>query len=157
MPQRSIQQWFDLYGESHRNGTNKLIHWICVPTIFFCVIALLAEIPPDHLPYLGRIPWAKVVVGAVLLGFYLPRSITLTLGMAAWCYACLWAARYLQDHAPYPLWAISLIAFASAWVGQFIGHRIEGKKPSFLTDLQFLLIGPAWLMGFIYRRLGIAY
>jgi len=154
---KDIQHWFDRYGESHQHGTNKLIHWICVPTIFFCVIALLAEIPPSEMPYIGRIPWAKLVIGVGLLGFYLPRSFTLTLGMSAWCYFCLWLAKYLQDNQPYPLWAISLIAFAAAWIGQFIGHHIEGKKPSFLDDLQFLLIGPAWLMGFIYRRLGIPY
>ena len=157
MAKRTIQQWFDLYGESHQNGTNKLIHWICVPTIFFCVIGLLASIPPAQMAYLGRIPWSKSVVAAVLMGFYLPRSLPLTVGMAAWSYACLAMSKYLQDHATWPLWTICLALFIVAWIGQFIGHRIEGKKPRFLTDLQFLLIGPAWLMGFIYRRLGIPY
>lgn len=154
---RTIQQWFDLYGESHQNATNKTIHWICVPTIYFCVIALLAELPPGELPYAGRIPWAKAVVALALIGFYLPKSLSMTVGMALWSYACLWLAKYLQHHAPYPLWAMSLALFTAAWIGQFIGHRIEGKKPSFLTDLQFLLIGPAWLLGFIYRRAGIPY
>lgn len=51
----------------------------------------------------------------------------------------------------------SLILFVAAWIGQFIGHKIEGKKPSFLEDLQFLLIGPAWLVHFIYIKLGIKY
>lgn len=157
MAKRTIQQWFDLYGESHQNGTNKLIHWICVPTIFFCVIGLLASIPPAKMAFLGRIPWAKSIVAVVLLGFYLPRSLPLTAGMAVWSYACLAIAKYLEDHATWPLWTICLTLFLVAWIGQFIGHRIEGRKPSFLTDLQFLLIGPAWLMGFIYRRLGIAY
>lgn len=157
MPKLSIQQWFDLYGESHQNGTNKLIHWICVPTIFFCVIGLLASIPPQELPYIGRIPWAKLVMVLVLLGFYLPRSITLTAGMALYGWFCLWLCTRIIDEAPWPLWAVSLVLFAAAWIGQFIGHRIEGKKPSFLDDLQFLLIGPAWLMGFIYRRMGIPY
>jgi uncharacterized membrane protein YGL010W len=60
-------------------------------------------------------------------------------------------------HAPWPLWAISLALFVLAWIGQFYGHKVEGKKPSFLDDLQFLMIGPAWLMGFVYRRLGINY
>ncbi len=157
MARRDIQQWFDLYGESHRDRTNKLIHWICVPTIFWCVVAMLAEIPPRELPYVGRVPWAKLVIGLGLLGFYLPRSFTLFIGMAAWSYFCLWLSKFVQDHVHFPLWAISLVLFTAAWIGQFIGHRIEGKKPSFLTDLQFLLIGPAWLMGFVYRRLGIAY
>ncbi|MBL0126231.1 MAG: DUF962 domain-containing protein [Flavobacteriales bacterium] len=157
MATRSIQQWFDRYGESHRNATNKLIHWICVPTIFFCVVGLLASIPPYELPYIGRVPWAKLVIAIALVGFYLPRSLTLTLGMAIWSYACLALSKYLQDHAPWPLWAICTVLFVAAWIGQFIGHHVEGKKPSFLHDLQFLMIGPAWLMGFIYRRLGIPY
>jgi uncharacterized membrane protein YGL010W len=154
---RTIQRWFDLYGESHQNPVNKLIHWICVPTIFFCVVGLIASLPPDELPYVGRIPWAKLIVGLVVVGFYVPRSFALAIGMALWGYACLWASTSLIDHAPWPLWAICLVLFAAAWIGQFIGHHIEGRKPSFLTDLQFLLIGPAWLMGFIYRRLGIPY
>ena len=58
---------------------------------------------------------------------------------------------------PFPVWKSSLILFCAAWVGQFIGHKIEGKKPSFLHDVVFLLIGPAWLMHFVYRKLGIRY
>jgi uncharacterized membrane protein YGL010W len=49
------------------------------------------------------------------------------------------------------------VVFAVAWIGQFVGHGIEGRKPSFLEDVKFLLIGPAWLLGDLYRRLGIAY
>lgn len=157
MPARSIQSWFDEYGESHRNAVNKSIHWICVPTIFFCVIGLLASIPPQELPYIGNAPWAKLVVGLTLTLFYLPRSLTLMIGMALWSSFCLWLAQYLVVHAPWPLWAICAALFVVAWIGQFYGHRIEGRKPSFLKDLQFLLIGPAWLMGFIYRWLGIPY
>lgn len=157
MPTRSIQTWFDEYGESHQDHTNKLIHWICVPTIFFCVIGLIASIPPSDVPFLGSMPWAKLVLALALLLFYLPRSLTLMIGMAAWSLFCLWLAHYLDARAPWPLWAICTVLFVAAWIGQFVGHKIEGKKPSFLKDLQFLLIGPAWLMGFIYRRLGIPY
>jgi uncharacterized membrane protein YGL010W len=53
------------------------------------------------------------------------------------------------------LWLVSIIIFVSAWIGQFIGHKIEGQKPSFMDDLQFLLIGPAWLMSFIYKKFGV--
>ncbi len=63
----------------------------------------------------------------------------------------------IQRHVSLPLWAVSLAAFAGAWVGQFVGHKIEGKKPSFLKDVQFLLIGPAWLLSFVFKKLGITY
>ena len=50
---------------------------------------------------------------------------------------------------------IYLLIFIIAWVGQFIGHKIEGQKPSFFEDIQFLLIGPAWIISFIYKKMGI--
>jgi uncharacterized membrane protein YGL010W len=56
-----------------------------------------------------------------------------------------------------PLWQICLGLFVVGWVGQFVGHKIEGQKPSFLKDIQFLLIGPLWLLAAVYRRVGIPY
>jgi uncharacterized membrane protein YGL010W len=71
---------------------------------------------------------------------------------------CMVTGNYLiSQYSRIPLWVISLIIFTGAWIGQFIGHKIEGKKPSFLKDVQFLLIGPAWLLSFIYKKLGISY
>lgn len=153
---RPIQTWFDAYGESHRNPTNNAIHWVCVPVIYFCVIALLVSIPTIALPVIGKLPIGEVIVGIALL-FYLIRSLSLWFGMALFSIACLAVAHWLDVHAAWPLWAISLVVFALAWFGQFIGHHIEGKKPSFLKDLQFLLIGPAWLLAKLYRRFGISY
>jgi uncharacterized membrane protein YGL010W len=62
-----------------------------------------------------------------------------------------------MDTLPWPLWATCLTIFVVAWIGQFIGHSIEGTRPSFFKDVQFLLIGPIWLMSHLYRRLGLAY
>lgn len=152
---RSIQSWFDEYGESHRNATNIAIHWVCVPAIFFSAIGLLGSIPPAELPWLGRLPWAKLVIGLVLVLFYARLSLVIAAGMAVLSYASLVLARWLDDHASWPLWAISLLVFAAAWVGQFYGHKVEGKKPSFLKDLAFLLIGPAWLIGKALKKAGV--
>ena len=69
----------------------------------------------------------------------------------------LWGNHLIEQNYQMPLWIFSVIIFVIAWIGQFIGHRIEGKKPSFIEDLQFLLIGPAWLLSFIYKKIGIKY
>jgi uncharacterized membrane protein YGL010W len=68
---------------------------------------------------------------------------------------CLWVCHIIERAGLMPLWLLSIIIFSVAWVGQFYGHKVEGKKPSFVKDVQFLLIGPAWLMSFIYTKLGI--
>ena len=56
-----------------------------------------------------------------------------------------------------PLWAVSIGIFVLARMGQFYGHKLEGAKPSFFKDLQFLMIGPAWVISFLYKKFGINY
>ena len=157
----TMQQWFDAYGESHQNPTNKTIHWICVPLIFYSIIGLLASIPAEFLktpfppalqPY---IHWGTVLI-AVGLIFYLLHSITILVGVLLYSVLCLVVVNWFSS-LEIPLWLSSLIIFVAAWIGQFYGHKIEGKKPSFFKDLQFLLIGPAWLLHFIYKKVGIGY
>lgn len=153
---RTMPDLLNEYGESHTNPTNELIHWVCVPTIFFCVVGLLVSIPSPAFPVVGGHLWAKAAI-VLTLAYFSSRSMPLLFGMAAWCAFCLWVAIQLERHAAWPLWAICLGLFTAAWIGQFIGHGIEGKKPSFLKDVQFLIIGPAWLMAKVYRRLGLSY
>mgnify|MGYP000409030609 FL=1 len=149
---RSADDWFDDYGQSHTNPTNKAIHWICVPLIFWSVLALIWSIPSP----MSGLNWA--VVGALGAQFYyVMLSPKLSLGIGLFMVLSLLICWAVDNTAPYALWQVALVVFVLAWIGQFIGHKIEGEKPSFFKDLQFLLIGPAWLMGFIYRRLDWSY
>jgi uncharacterized membrane protein YGL010W len=145
------------YGESHQNPTNKTIHWIAVPVIAWSVIALLWAVPTPALfrgaPYLN---WATIVC-ALAVVYYLTLSVPLAIGMAAFCALAIAIIGLIETNVTIKLEWIAGPLFAFAWVFQFAGHEVEGKKPSFLKDLQFLLIGPAWLMHFLYRRLGIPY
>lgn len=159
---KSIDTWIDEYGESHQNPINKTIHWICIPAIVFSLIGLLWSIP--HSYFEGILPgqyapffnWATIFLGIALL-YYLKLSIPMTLGMLVFTICVLYGNNYVIQNIEMPLWKFSLFVFVIAWIGQFTGHIIEGKKPSFFKDIQFLLIGPAWLMGFIFRKLHIKY
>lgn len=158
---RKIDELLHEYGLSHQNSTNKLIHWFCVPAIFFSVVGLIYSIPPgpltELLPFLGNFAnWATVSLVLVLI-YYITLSAPLALGMFFFSAICLAIANSLNLAFPGNLWLISLGIFVIAWVIQFYGHKIEGKKPSFLKDVQFLMIGPAWLMHFIYKKFGLAY
>lgn len=158
---RKIDLLLEEYGESHRNHTNKLIHWFCVPAIFFSVVGLIFSIPtgflPEALPFLGSFAnWATIALALVLI-YYVSLSVSLTLGMLFFSALCLALANFLNLAFPGKLWVISLGIFIIAWIIQFIGHKIEGKKPSFFKDVQFLMIGPAWLMHFIYKKIGVVY
>ncbi len=151
---RTIQSWLSEYGESHQNPTNKTVHWICVPVIFFCVTGLLYSVKLGVAIAPGMPLNLAIVALALVLVYYLRLSPTLALGMLLFSAVCLWLCRAIEQSGM-QLWLVSIILFVAAWIGQFWGHHVEGKRPSFLKDLQFLLIGPAWLMSFVYQRLGI--
>jgi uncharacterized membrane protein YGL010W len=158
---RRIDALLSEYGASHQNETNKAIHWICVPLIFFSIIGLIASIPAtilqsimgDGNPYAN---WATVLLVLTII-YYVSLSISLSIGMMLFAVVCLTLVNVIAQMNVAPLWLISIVIFVVAWIGQFYGHKVEGKKPSFLKDVQFLLIGPAWLMHFIYKKVGIPY
>jgi uncharacterized membrane protein YGL010W len=148
------------YGESHQNSTNKLIHWICVPLIFYSIIALVYSIPNEILiPIFGDSIWANwaTITLVIVLIYYAKLSIPIAIGMLLFSAVCMFVCQYLSSTVDVSLWIIALVIFVAAWAGQFYGHKVEGKKPSFLKDLQFLLIGPAWLMHFLFEKWGVKY
>ena len=140
---RSVDRLFDRYSESHRNPANKAIHWICVPLITWSVLAALWAWSPVA-AYIGI---------ALALTFYAWLSPSLAVGMLAVLAVMVYPLTLLGTH----VLAVAGGVFVLAWIGQFVGHMIEGRKPSFFEDVKFLLVGPAWLLGFIYRRAGIPY
>ena len=153
-----IDWYLDKYGESHQNATNKLIHWVCVPAIMFSLFGLLYSIP-FFVPRDLFTNWAAIVLAAALI-YYLRLSLSMFVGFVMIGGLMLFGNHFIFEAVGRNAGQLALISlgiFAAAWVGQFIGHKIEGKKPSFLEDVQFLLIGPAWLLHFIYKKVGISY
>ncbi len=141
---RNIHTLLAIYSESHRNPTNELIHFVCVPVIVFSLLGILWAVHP------------MLALAAVLaaLWYYFQLSRPFAWGMLAMSAAML---AILAAMPPLTVLPLSIAVFVVAWIGQFIGHKIEGKKPSFFDDLRFLLIGPLFVLGFLYRRLNLAY
>ncbi|MEZ7497384.1 DUF962 domain-containing protein [Flavobacterium sp. Arc3] len=150
---KTLNEWFEEYSVSHKNLTNKKIHYICVPLIFFSVVGLFMTIPSQILNPLASIHpvlanWAFVVLLFVLF-FYFRLSIAMGLKMLVFTTICL-IGNYIIAQS-LPLFWFSIAVFTVGWIGQFYGHKIEGKKPSFIKDLQFLLIGPAWVIHSVFK------
>ena len=149
MDDTRLQRLLNEYGESHQHPTNKAIHWLMVPLIYLAITGMLWHIQPGN-----------GINGALLASipvsiYYLSLSPQLGLGMALFNAICLTICYLAEQGIALPLWQQALIIFIPAWAFQFIGHHIEGRKPPFLKDVQFLLIGPAWLMSDLYKRLQI--
>ncbi len=154
---RKVDQFLTEYGVSHQNPTNKLIHWFCVPLIVLSVIGLLGSIPvPEFITNISpRLNFGSIalIVGIIYYAFL---SLPLAIGMILFSIAIVFVL-HLMLGIDIALWKQSLAIFVAAWIVQFIGHEIEGKKPSFFKDVQFLMIGPLWLLSFIYKKIGIKY
>jgi uncharacterized membrane protein YGL010W len=155
---KSADQWLAEYGACHHNTANEVIHWICIPAITLSLLGLLWSVPmPAALGSAGIYLNLASLFIVVAMIFYLRLSPPLALGMFALSAVFFGLIVAFDQLGLWPVWAVALGIFVVAWVLQFVGHKLEGKKPAFFEDIQFLLIGPIWLMGFIYRRLGIPY
>ena len=128
---KTISEWLDEYSESHQDKTNKAIHWVCVPAILFSIIGILA--------HFSALLTALILV--LTFVFYARLDLVLAVAMAALLAVMAWLIFILPVGVGF-----YIAIFVLAWIGQFYGHKVEGKKPSFLKDLQFLLIGPVWCM-----------
>ena len=146
---KTAKEYFDEYAVSHQNETNQAIHYFCVPLIFFSVIGLLLSIPTSFLEYTLNLSnplienWA-IIVGIVISVFYLRLGFWYFIEMLFIILITIIVNFWLGQHVN--LLYTSIGIFVLAWVGQFYGHKVEGAKPSFLKDLEFLLIGPLWVI-----------
>ncbi|RZA33996.1 MAG: DUF962 domain-containing protein [Lysobacteraceae bacterium] len=141
---REIDILLARYAESHRNHTNEIIHFACIPLIVLSLLGILWAVHP------------VVAIAATLasLYYYTRLSRGFAIGMGVMSAVMLGLLSLMPDMTVLP---VSIAIFVVAWIGQFIGHKIEGKKPSFFDDLRFLLIGPLFVLSFLYRRMKLAY
>ena len=135
---KSLHSWLADYAVSHQHPINKKIHWLCVPTIFASILGMGMS---------WQAAFTLVLIALVML-FYLRLSTQLFIAMGMFVLFCLAAIAILP--VGFKFW---FGVFVVAWIGQFVGHKIEGKKPSFFEDLQFLLIGPAWVANSLSEKL----
>ena len=161
---RPIDAYFEKYSESHQNHTNEIIHWICVPLIVFSLFGLVWAIPFPHLEFMGKyngfVNWASFLIAFAIYYYYkLSPVLSYVMLLIIMIFSAgIVSLEKLHTNSGWPMmWQVCLAIFILALIGQFIGHKIEGKKPSFFDDLKFLLIGPIWLLHFIFKKAGIRY
>ncbi len=142
---KTLEQWFTEYGASHQNKTNQRIHKVAVPGIYFSIVGLVWCLPSFRFSGVD-IEWLWLILMPVLFFYYGLSRRVFTI-MSVFTLVCVIGIEVLFQLGVNIL-NLSIGLFIILWVLQFIGHKIEGKKPSFFEDLQFLLIGPAWVFAF---------
>ena len=139
--QRNVDTLLAHYGESHQNPTNETIHFFAIPLIMLSLVGLMYALHP----------WLAYAFVAASLVYYVQLSLVFFVTMMLWSALLLWLIKGMGHY----VWQISLTVFVGAWVAQFVGHKLEGKKPSFFEDIQYLWVGPLFVLSKLFVKLGI--
>ena len=138
---RKVDQLLEHYGQSHRDPRNEGIHFFAIPLIMASLLGLMWA---AH-------PWLAIVFVAASLVYYARLSLVFLIAMAALSALGLLLVQALGNL----LLPVSVVVFVAAWIAQFVGHKIEGRKPSFFEDLQYLWVGPLFVLSKLFERLGV--
>lgn len=138
---RRVDRLLAHYGESHQHPTNELIHFIAIPLIMLSLLGMMFALHP----------WVAYLFVAASMVYYLRLSLVFLGTMMLWS-AILLALVHAMGARVLPL---SLAIFVGAWILQFVGHKLEGKKPSFFEDIQYLWVGPLFVLSKLFGKLGI--
>ena len=152
---RQIDALLNKYGESHQNKTNIWIHAIAVPSIYLVTVGLIWSIPVPEFIATFNVTWAHIIAIPVLY-YYFKLSGPIGAAMTLLTIASFGVIQLLVKFN-ISVWQFCLALFVVMWILQFVGHKIEGKKPSFFEDLKFLLVGPAWWWVHWLKRMNISY
>jgi uncharacterized membrane protein YGL010W len=140
-PARKVDQLLAHYEESHRDPRNERIHFVAIPLIMLSLIGLLYVLHP----------WVAYAFILASMVYYARLSTVFLVTMAVLSVVGL-ALVYAMGE--YRL-TISVAIFVGAWIAQFVGHNMEGRKPSFFEDLQYLWVGPIFVLSKLFLKFGI--
>ena len=138
---RRVDQLIAHYGESHQNPGNEVIHFIAIPLIKLSLVGMLFALHP-------YVAYAFVAASMV---YYARLSVVFLVAMVVWSALTM---SLVLTMGTYVL-PLSVAIFVGAWILQFIGHKIEGKKPSFFEDIQYLWVGPLFVLSKLFGKMGI--
>jgi uncharacterized membrane protein YGL010W len=138
---RQVDRLLAHYGESHQNPKNELIHFIAIPLIMLSLLGMMFTLQP-------YVAYAFIAASMV---YYLRLSLVFFIAMAIWSAILLALVLAVGDL----LLPLSVAIFVGAWILQFVGHKLEGKKPSFFEDIQYLWVGPLFVLSKLFGKLGI--
>ena len=139
--ERKVDRLLAHYGESHQNPRNEVIHFVAIPLIMLSLLGLL---------YAAH-PWLAYAFVAASMVYYARLSMVFLVAMALVSAIGLVLVQAMGER----VLPLSAAIFVAAWIAQFIGHKIEGKKPSFFEDLQYLWVGPLFVLSKLFGKLGI--
>jgi uncharacterized membrane protein YGL010W len=159
--QRPIDLIIDQYDAFHQRPGNRFINYICIPLIVFSVVGFVWSLPFPSLKFLGvyngYLNWASFLI-AFSIYYYMRLAPVLSYIMLLILFAITFGVTQLQAlQKGFLLPQVCIFIFIICNIAQFIGYRIEGKKPTFSDEFKFMLTAPVWLLSLVLKRVGVKY
>jgi len=148
-----MEELLSRYSNDHRHIWNQRIHKIAVPALLASSVGMFTTLGRFFLPEIRLLSGGNLQIVFMLIWYgvldrRLPRVMApLLFGAAA-------LITYIDRNHGDLLWPLCLGVFFMGWIFQFIGHRLEGNKPAFFSEFNYLMVGPMWVMITLRRRFG---
>lgn len=147
--------WLKRYEDSHLELRYPMLYWAAVPMVVLGTVGVLwtLPVPGEFYEISPLLNWGSAFLMAAAVYYFIisvPLAIGMlpfTLGVAAWQH---WLET--SDFSPLRVSAGLLLA---GIIGLWLGRRRQWSVGPLLQDLQMMMIGPAWLLSVLYRRIGI--
>jgi uncharacterized membrane protein YGL010W len=141
----TLDEWADRYGALRARGPGSVSAWLGIPLVVVSLIGLRTASP--------AVNYATLFIMATFV-YYCILSISLALGGLVLLLAAAAPSLWLSQ-AGLPLVPVSLGVFAVAFAWQLVETRRARGRMLVVRNLQYLMLGPIWLLRAAYRSFGL--
>ncbi|MDJ0938359.1 MAG: DUF962 domain-containing protein [Woeseiaceae bacterium] len=152
--------WLERYENNHQDLTWPLIYWAAVPMVVVGAVGVLWNLPvPEEFYAISPLlNWGSAFLMASAV-YYFIISLPLAIGLLPFVLGIAFIQQWLQASGFSPM-RVAIGFTIAGIIGLWLGHRNRSGIDALrhlVEDLQTIMIGPAWLLSVIYRRLRIPY
>jgi uncharacterized membrane protein YGL010W len=153
----TVDEWADQFGRLRASAPSALSAWLGIPIVITALIGLLWAIPvPDILTDASPVINAATLFIMASFVYYCILSIPLAIGGLLFLISAAIPSAWL-DQTEQPLWPVAAGVFVIAFAWQLTETRRATGRLLVLRNLQYVMLGPIWLLRGLYRRAGLRY
>ena len=150
-------EWADRYGALRTSGPTAANAWLGIPLVLMALLGMLWSIPmPDALSQPSAAINAATMWVMASFVYYCILSIRIALGSLLLLVVLMLPSAWLE-RAGLPIWPFASALFAPAFAWQLVETRRATGKLRIFANMQYLMLGPVWLLRAVYRRAGVPY
>jgi len=153
----TLDDWADRYGQLHPEGACSAAAWLSITVLVASLLGLLGSLPVPA-PLQAQqlvINWATMLLMAAFV-YYCMLSLRIAVAGLVYLAAAATPGIWLELRG-LPVWPLALGTFIPAFVWQLEMTRRATGRVRVLRNLQYLMLGPVWLLRAVFRRAGLAY